>query len=204
MRLNNIFFIIGLSVFACLGSAHATKGEEKNSLATESEDGGQALRRTGSSHSAPLFEVGKVYKFKKTPEIYLQYAEEVNEEPVLGFRKIEYGFKIFKSDEEEEVGFIVSKYRPQNGDIHVEALWIKEERRRHGYGSTAMKTLMALHQFKKASLPQARYFSFYTDFKNEAMFKIAHNMGFKKDTYICRILGLKDGEFLIRPFQERL
>ena len=126
------------------------------------------------------FIVGQTYTDQKNNSIYLKYAEGIDLEAVMEVSTSQPGFKIFRSTQKDEIGYIVPNYLPELGEIRIGAVWIKENMRRRGYCLSAMRALMSLHLSKKTDFPQARLFTFYTTTDNGAMGRVAKTLNFRQ------------------------
>lgn len=67
-----------------------------------------------TSNVAGAFEAGKKYQSKKYSEIYLQYAAEIDMENVMEVPIKDFGFKVFRISEKDEIGYVIPNYLPKH------------------------------------------------------------------------------------------
>lgn len=127
-----------------------------------------------------LFTVGTCYRHTASPGVFLKYVGDIDVEPVLEIPRKDFGFKIFREQEQDEIGFIVPRSL-SSGDIRIGAVWINQDVRCKGYCTQAILMVMALYQERSSLLPQARYFSFLTNTSNEAMLRVAQKVNFQEN-----------------------
>jgi len=164
----------------------------------------RTLQSLPTSNLENAFKFGDIFRSRSHPYIYFKYDSGIDTTEVLEFAQIDNGFKIFRSQENDEIGYIVPNYTPNNGNICIGALWIKENLRRNGYGTQAIQILMSLLRNKKAFFPNAKYFSFYTTHENKAILKIAKKLQFSQEqnSNEISILALFAGLCFKKPFEE--
>ncbi|MBA3813901.1 MAG: GNAT family N-acetyltransferase [Alphaproteobacteria bacterium] len=153
-------------------------------------------------HLSTIFKVGDTFHSKSTSSIYLMYAAEIDIENVMEVPMKEFGFKIFRSHEKDEIGYIVSNYLQKLGDIRIGAIWINKDMRCKGYGSKAMTTLVSLYTSKKIYFPEAKYFSFFTTRNNKAMLEVAQKVDFVNANPLGKqqLMALFSGMFFKKHF----
>lgn len=158
------------------------------------------------SNVAGAFEVGKKYQSKKYSEIYVQYAAEIDIENVMEVPMKDFGFKVFRTSEKDEVGYVVPNYLPKLGEIRIGAVWINKALRCKGYGSKAIMTLLALCVSKKDYFPGVKNFSFYSTQENKSMLKVAQKIGFVETTSPDSqgLMFLFNGIFFKKPFDTQM
>lgn len=160
-----------------------SKGKQETSLKTTKPIAPSPIPDQSALPSSPFIDstastVGQKHPSKEYSDIYFQYAPDIDVENVMEVPMKGSGFKIFRKQEKDEIGYIVSRYLPKPGEIRICAIWINKNMRSKGYGSQAMRRLLALWTSKKSDYPAAKTFSVCTKKDNKAMIKIAKNIGF--------------------------
>lgn len=161
------------------------------SSAMESEElpSGSSTRSVSS-----IFKEGNQFRSRSNPDVYLEYADSIDAEKVFEFPVRYSGFKIFRTSKNDEIGYILPNYMPQQGEIRIGAVWINEDMRRKGYCTRAILTLFSVYTAKRNYFPAAKYFTFISKSDNQAMIKVAQKTAFTKadhqDTFAAMLSGV--------------
>lgn len=137
-----------------------------------------SLVKPVTSKSSEPFMVHKKYCSKTGPNLYLTYSETINIEKVVEISMIAKGFRLFKMQGNQEIGFLAFNYVPEEKTVRLGALWIEAPSRRRTYGSQAVNSFVALCTAKKDLFPLAEHVSFLTTQDNQAMIALGKNTGF--------------------------
>ena len=108
------------------------------------------------SNTLGVFKLESKHQCKRYPGIYFKYTSNIDVENVLKLPGKDFGFKIFRTQEKDEIGYIIPNYILNTGDVRIGSIWINENMRRNGYATKAIQTLIALWVAKKRSV-QRRY-----------------------------------------------
>lgn len=133
-----------------------------------------------TSAFSKAFQVGKKYQSNSNNDIYLQYSDDIDVRGALKDSQKEYGFKIFRTREKSEVGYILGDYWAPLAEIRIDAVWIDKDMRCKGYCTKAIRTLISLFISKHNYFSDAKNFIFWTKQENKAMMKVAQKVGFEK------------------------
>jgi RimJ/RimL family protein N-acetyltransferase len=149
-----------------------------------------------------LFNVGETFSGKSNAHIYLKYAAEIDIENVMKQPIKKFGFKIFRTLEKDEIGYIVPNYFVTPGCIDIEAVWINKDMRHKNYCSEAIMAFMSTYMSKKVYFPEAKYFSFFTTENNKAMHRVAQKVNFVHaiPSKEIKLMVLCGGRFFRKPF----
>ena len=159
------------------------------------------LQKPLSPQASEPFVVNKKYCSKTGPNLYLTYSETIDIEKAVEISMVEKGFRLFKREGNQEIGFLAFRYLPEEKTLRLGALWIEVSARRQTYGTQAVNSFVAICTAKKELFPVAEHVSFLTTQDNLAMIALGKKTGFlPKEENACTDGALSPGgfKFLIR------